>query len=134
MALLLDAITLSWTPPHFRALALVPRDEYADADVPMLPAVRGEGPTLRHILAYAALTVVLSALPVLAGKRGIAYAVAAAALGGVLLSVRPPATRSGRCAASSILLLHAALSGHALSGYAGGLLSWLIADKGQLGS
>lgn len=85
MALLLAAIILSWTPPHFWALALVRRDEYADADVPMLPVVRGEGPTLRHILAYAALTVVLSTLPVLVGRMGIVYAVAAAALGGVFI-------------------------------------------------
>ena len=85
LALLLAAIILSWTPAHFWALALVRRDEYADADVPMLPVVRGEGPTLRHILAYAALTVVLSALPVLLGMLGTVYAVAAAALGGTFL-------------------------------------------------
>lgn len=85
LALLLAAIILTWTPPHFWALALVRRDEYADAGVPMLPVVRGEGTTLRHILAYTALTVLLSALPVLTGTLGNLYAVVAAALGSVFI-------------------------------------------------
>lgn len=84
-AFLLAAIILSWTPPHFWALALVRREEYAQAGVPMLPVVRGNRTTGLHIVAYAAVTVLLSAVPVVAGTMGVVYAAAAAVLGGLFV-------------------------------------------------
>ena len=87
MALLLAAIVFCWTPAHFWALALLRREEYARAGVPMLPVVRGEGETRRQILAYTAITVLLTALPVVTGALGALYALAAAVLGGVFVAL-----------------------------------------------
>ena len=68
-ALLLFLIVFVWTPPHFWALALIAKDEYAKANVPMLPVVRGDAVTKRHILAYtvalAGLTLALTPLHVM---------------------------------------------------------------------
>ena len=85
VAWLLFAIVFFWTPPHFWALALMRRSEYAKVGVPMLPVVRGEEVTRRQILIYAGLTVVLTVLPVIMGAMGVVYAVAAAVLGSVFL-------------------------------------------------
>jgi len=93
MAWVLAGIVLAWTPPHFWALALLRRDEYARAGVPMLPVLRGEQAARRAILAWAALTVALSFLPLAipiwnhaaAAPNRFMYAVAAALLGGALL-------------------------------------------------
>jgi protoheme IX farnesyltransferase len=78
----LFAIVFFWTPPHFWALALLIKQHYARAHVPMLPVVRGEAETRRQILLYAlllvALTLVLSPL----GLMGLPYFVAALLLGG----------------------------------------------------
>jgi heme o synthase len=84
MALLLAAIVFCWTPPHFWALALMRREDYAQARVPMLPVVRGGRVTRRQILHYAILVVLLSIAP-LALDMGVLYATAALALGGLLL-------------------------------------------------
>jgi protoheme IX farnesyltransferase len=81
LALVLFAIVFCWTPAHFWALALMRRREYADAGIPMLPVVRGRPITRRRIVAYVALTVLLTALPVVTGILGVAYAAAAALLG-----------------------------------------------------
>jgi protoheme IX farnesyltransferase len=86
-AFLLGAIVLAWTPAHFWALALMRRREYARAGVPMLPVVRGAGPTRRQILNYAGLTVALTAIPVVGGTMGPIYAVIAATLDGILLTL-----------------------------------------------
>jgi heme o synthase len=68
-ALLLFLIVFVWTPPHFWALALIAKDEYAKVNVPMLPVVRGDAVTKRHILAYtvalAGLTLALTPLHVM---------------------------------------------------------------------
>jgi len=98
-AVLLAAIVFCWTPAHFWALALLRREEYARAGVPMLPVVRGEGATRRQILAYATLTVVLSALPVVTGVLGVLYAAAAAVLGGVFLALALGMVRGGEAPA-----------------------------------
>jgi protoheme IX farnesyltransferase len=81
-ALWLFAIVFFWTPPHFWALALLVKDDYARTGVPMLPVVRGEAATRRNILGYALALAVLSVLPALSGLFGGLYLGAALALGG----------------------------------------------------
>jgi protoheme IX farnesyltransferase len=84
-ALLLFAIVFYWTPPHFWALALVKRRDYAAARIPMLPVVEGETETSRQILLYSAILVPLSLLPVAVGSLGWLYGLAALGLGARLL-------------------------------------------------
>jgi protoheme IX farnesyltransferase len=72
-ALYLFAIVFFWTPPHFWALSLLMKDDYARAGVPMLPVVRGEAETRRQILLYTVLLFVLSFLPACAGLFGPLY-------------------------------------------------------------
>jgi protoheme IX farnesyltransferase len=80
-ALLLFAIIFYWTPPHFWALALIRKTDYANAGVPMLPVVSGDRETKRQILVYTLIMVVLSLLPTPFGMMGVAYLVMAALLG-----------------------------------------------------
>src|SRR5215213_3738915 len=84
-SLYLFAIVFYWTPPHFWALSLLMKDEYARVGVPMMPVVHGETETRRQIMLYTALLVVLTLLPVVFGFFGWLYALAAAALGGAFL-------------------------------------------------
>jgi protoheme IX farnesyltransferase len=84
-ALLLFAIVFFWTPPHFWALSLLMKDEYAAVKVPMMPVVHGEVETRRQILLYAVLLMILTLLPVAFSYFGIVYAVCAAALGGAFI-------------------------------------------------
>jgi protoheme IX farnesyltransferase len=84
-ALYLFAIVFYWTPPHFWALSLLMKDEYAAVGVPMMPVVRGEAETRRQVLLYAVLLVALTLLPFLFGFFGIIYAICAAALGGAFI-------------------------------------------------
>ncbi len=84
-AFYLFAIVFYWTPPHFWALALLIKDEYARTGIPMLPVVDGEPETRRQILLYGWLLLPITALPVAGGLFGAIYAVSAAALGGVFL-------------------------------------------------
>jgi protoheme IX farnesyltransferase len=83
-ALWLFAIVFFWTPPHFWALALLIKDDYARTGVPMLPVVRGDDVTRRQILIYAVVLLAISLGPVLTGLLGASYAIAALALGGGL--------------------------------------------------
>jgi protoheme IX farnesyltransferase len=84
-ALWLFLIVFLWTPPHFWALALLIKDAYANAGVPMLPVVRGERETTRQIVLY---TVVLVAFTLAVGYwLGPVYTVAAAVLGAVFLAL-----------------------------------------------
>jgi heme o synthase len=80
-ALILFFIVFFWTPPHFWALSLLMKDEYAKVDVPMLPVVRGEGETRRQILLYTVLLYAVTQLPFCAGGFGAIYLVASIALG-----------------------------------------------------
>ena len=80
-ALYLFGVVFLWTPPHFWALALLIKDDYARTGVPMLPVVRGEATTRRQILAYSVVLVAASLLPVAGGLLGTAYLAAALALG-----------------------------------------------------
>jgi protoheme IX farnesyltransferase len=81
-ALFLFAIVFVWTPPHFWALALLLKDEYANARVPMLPVVRGVHETERQIVLYTVGLTALTCVPFAAGSFGALYLVAAIVLGG----------------------------------------------------
>jgi protoheme IX farnesyltransferase len=80
-ALILFAIVFYWTPPHSWALALLVNNDYARANVPMMPVARGEEVTRRQILLYAIQLFIVSLTPVLFGFLGGIYFVAAALLG-----------------------------------------------------
>ena len=84
-ALVLFAIVFYWTPPHFWALALRYRGDYAAARVPMLPVVRGEAETARQITLYTIALVAVSLLLLPAAQMGVIYLVAAVALGAFYL-------------------------------------------------
>jgi protoheme IX farnesyltransferase len=84
-ALLLFLIIFTWTPPHFWALAIARRDEYAKAGIPMLPVAYSSDFTRLHILLYTILLVLVTLLPYLTGMSGLIYLVAALILGGVFL-------------------------------------------------
>jgi protoheme IX farnesyltransferase len=84
-ALLLFAVVFVWTPPHFWALALLIRDNYARAGVPMLPVVRGERTTARQIVRYSLGLVAVTLLPWAWGGAGPVYVVCALALGAVFV-------------------------------------------------
>jgi protoheme IX farnesyltransferase len=80
-ALLLVLIIFVWTPPHFWALALDRKEEYAQADVPMLPVTHGDAYTRLQILLYTLLLFAASLLPFAIGMSGLAYLLGAIALG-----------------------------------------------------
>ena len=80
-ALVMFGIVFLWTPPHFWALALMIREHYANAAVPMLPVVRGERETARQIALYTVALVAATLVPVAFGVFGLVYGVAALALG-----------------------------------------------------
>jgi len=80
-ALFLFAVIFFWTPPHFWALALLKRSDYARAGIPMLPVVSGEVETHRQILLYSLQLVALTALLPLVGLGGGLYLTAALLLG-----------------------------------------------------
>ena len=84
-AVLLFLIVFYWTPPHFWALALRIRGDYAAAGVPMLPVVRGIAETSRQIGLYTILLVALTAVFAVVARMGLIYAVAAAVLGVLFL-------------------------------------------------
>ena len=85
-AWLLFAIIFVWTPPHFWALALMIRDDYAKVGVPMLPVIAGNLPTVKQIWAYTLITVGATLLLVYPlQETGILYAAIAVYLGGVFI-------------------------------------------------
>jgi protoheme IX farnesyltransferase len=84
-ALVLFAIVFYWTPPHFWALALRYRGDYAAARVPMLPVVRGEAETARQIVLYTIALVAVSLLLFPAAGMGLIYLAAAVVLGALFL-------------------------------------------------
>jgi protoheme IX farnesyltransferase len=84
-ALLLFMIIYIWTPPHFWALAIHRRHDYARADIPMLPVTHGVAFTRLQILLYTILLAPISLLPFLAGMSGWIYLAGALALGGRFL-------------------------------------------------
>jgi protoheme IX farnesyltransferase len=83
-ALAMFGIVFLWTPPHFWALALMIRDHYANARIPMLPVVKGERETARQIAWYTVALVGATLLPVAFGLFGLLYGISALVLGAVL--------------------------------------------------
>ncbi|HEY2055072.1 MAG TPA: heme o synthase [Solirubrobacterales bacterium] len=81
MAFYLFAIIFFWTPPHFWALSILMKDEYAAARIPMLPVVAGEDETRRQIMLYTVLLYAVTQLPFCAGGLGVAYLVPSMLLG-----------------------------------------------------
>ncbi len=79
-ALLLFLIIFVWTPPHFWALAIARKDEYAKVEIPMLPVTHGEAYTRLNILLYTILLVLVTILPYLIGMSGLIYLAAAVIL------------------------------------------------------
>ncbi|MBE1160240.1 heme o synthase [Dyella acidiphila] len=80
-ALQLCMIIFVWTPPHFWALAIFRRDDYARAEIPMLPVTHGVRYTRWNILLYTILLVIVSLLPSITGYSGLLYGGGAAVLG-----------------------------------------------------
>jgi heme o synthase len=105
------AIVFLWTPPHFWALSLLIKDDYARTGVPMLPVVRGEEATRRQIVVYAAVLTVFTLMPVATGLFGGLYLAAALLLGagflgGALrLAARPSRRMALRLYLSSLAYL-----------------------------
>ncbi|UTA47904.1 heme o synthase [Simiduia sp. 21SJ11W-1] len=97
--LLLVLIIFAWTPPHFWALAVHRKEEYANADIPMLPVTHGEHYTKIHILLYTIVMCLVTVLPYLTGMMGWLYLLGALVLGAgfiywalvMLLTDRPSA-------------------------------------------
>jgi heme o synthase len=85
--ILLFLIIFFWTPPHFWALSLYRREDYARAGVPMLPVVAGEQETRRQILLYTLILAPLGATPWLLGYAGLVYGVTAAAMGAIMIAL-----------------------------------------------
>lgn len=86
LAWYLFAIVFLWTPVHFWALALMMKDDYARAGVPMLPVVHGERATVNQIVLYAVLTAAVSLLPLFHHAVGWVYIVSAVILNALLIA------------------------------------------------
>jgi protoheme IX farnesyltransferase len=85
-AWLIFAIVFLWTPPHFWALALMIRDDYAKVGIPMLPVIEGDTATVKQIWYYTLVTVFATVLLVYPlGASGILYAAIALSLGGLFI-------------------------------------------------
>lgn len=84
-ALLMFLIIFAWTPPHFWALAIARRDEYARVGIPMLPVTHGVAYTKQFIWYYTVLLTVVTVLPYLTGMSGLIYLASALALDAVFL-------------------------------------------------
>ncbi len=84
-ALLLFLIVFTWTPPHFWALAIARKDDYAKVSIPMMPVTHGVEFTRLQILYYTVLLIIVSLLPYLTGMSGLVYLAGALIFGGVFL-------------------------------------------------
>lgn len=84
-ALILFLIIFAWTPPHFWALALYRRNEYAKSGLPMLPVTHGEEFTRLHILLYTVILVAVTLMPYGAGMNGFLYLLSATVLDAIFL-------------------------------------------------
>jgi heme o synthase len=117
-ALYLFAIVFYWTPPHFWALSLLMKDEYAKAGVPMMPVVRGEEETRFQIVLYTFLLVAVTILPFAGGMFGALYFIVAMVLGAGFIALavklfrsreRRPALRLYLSSLAYLALLFAAM-------------------------
>jgi heme o synthase len=84
-ALLLFLIVFVWTPPHFWALAIARKDEYAKVGIPMLPVTHGVAFTRLQVLLYTILLVAVTLMPFVTGMSGLIYLATAIVLNGVFL-------------------------------------------------
>lgn len=84
-ALLLFLIVFVWTPPHFWALAIARKDEYAKVGIPMLPVTHGDDYTRLNILLYTILLTVITIMPYLTGMSGLIYLLSALVLDAIFL-------------------------------------------------
>ena len=84
-ALLLFLIIFAWTPPHFWALAIARRDDYAKVGIPMLPVTHGVEFTRLHVLLYTVIMVLATVMPYLTGMSGLIYLAGAVVLNTVFL-------------------------------------------------
>ena len=85
-SLVMFLIIFAWTPPHFWALALYRREEYAKVGMPMLPVTHGEAFTLLHILLYTVILVAVSLMPYGLGMSSLTYLVCAVVLDAIFLA------------------------------------------------
>ncbi|MFA6218527.1 MAG: heme o synthase [Erythrobacter sp.] len=90
MPVLLFAIIFMWTPPHFWALALFVKTDYANVGIPMMPVVRGEKSTRRQMLAYCVLLAPIATAPWLIGGTSWIYGIAALGLSLTFLTLSLP--------------------------------------------
>lgn len=85
-SLIMFLIIFAWTPPHFWALALYRREEYAKVGMPMLPVTHGEAFTLLHIVLYTIILIAVSLMPYGLGMSGLIYLIAAIVLDAIFLA------------------------------------------------
>jgi len=82
---LLVLIIFAWTPPHFWALAIARKEEYAKVEIPMLPVTHGSRYTAQHILLYTLMLFVATLLPVATGMSSWLYLIGASVLGAIFI-------------------------------------------------
>ncbi|TPE65046.1 protoheme IX farnesyltransferase [Sandaracinobacter neustonicus] len=128
LPLLLFAIIFAWTPPHFWALALFVRIDYANAGIPMLPVTHGVRETRKQILIYSLVLAAVAVAPWALGLLGAIYGIAAALLSliFVALAVRVAASRTenaAEMAAEKALFRYSLL-------YLAAIFAALVVDRG----
>lgn len=128
MPVLLFAIIFFWTPPHFWALALFVKSDYAKVGIPMMPVVAGEASTRKQILAYSVLLLPLSASPWFIGGTGAVYGVAALALSAVFLALSLPVAFRRRTGEEDRMLPEKRLFAYSVF-YLFALFAALVADR-----
>jgi protoheme IX farnesyltransferase len=101
------AIVFAWTAPHFWALSMLIKDDYAAASIPMLPVVRGDRYTYRAIVVWSGITVLVSVVPVITGAFGTIYLAVALLLGVELMRQSLVLLRDGTRARALSLHLYA---------------------------
>jgi len=121
-AIYLFAVIFLWTPPHFWALALRLKGDYARARVPMLPVVRGEAVARRQILLYTLVLVAVTLAVVVTGALGLLYLAGAAVLGGVFIALAVVNLRNQRQRWSRLLFDYSIA-------YLGMLFAVMVADR-----
>jgi len=121
-AIYLFAVIFLWTPPHFWALALRLKGDYARAQVPMLPVVRGEAVARRQILLYTLALVAVTIAVVVTGALGLLYLAGAAVLGAVFIALAVVNLRNRRQRWSRLLFDYSIA-------YLGLLFAVMVADR-----
>jgi protoheme IX farnesyltransferase len=121
-AIYLFAVIFLWTPPHFWALALRLKGDYARARVPMLPVVRGEAVARRQILLYTVVLVAVTLAVVVTGALGLLYLAGAVVLGGAFIALALVNLRSQRQRWSRLLFDYSIA-------YLGLLFAVMVADR-----